>query len=153
MYVQINSEKAPDGNLTGWLLPPHPFPGEGVPVAGQGSFHNSKSRNEKAASGILRPCRRAVGRQRHRLGAGSFHHRPIRRRPRALCRQLRACHGATLAGAGEAPPLAGSTFLAAWGNRTTEEFYNLVKASMPYGNGNSLDADTYRRIVAYVLGL
>jgi len=62
-----------------------------------------------------------------------------------------ACHGATLAGAGEAPPLAGSTFLAAWGNRTTEEFYNLVKASMPYGNGNSLDADTYRRIVAYVL--
>jgi hypothetical protein len=36
LYVQINSEKAPDGNLTGWLLPPHPFPGEGVPVAGPG---------------------------------------------------------------------------------------------------------------------
>ena len=36
MYVQINSEKAPDGNLTGWLLPPHPFAGEGVPVAGPG---------------------------------------------------------------------------------------------------------------------
>jgi hypothetical protein len=35
-YVQINSEKAPDGNLTGWLLPPHPFAGEGVPVAGPG---------------------------------------------------------------------------------------------------------------------
>ncbi|HWU53937.1 MAG TPA: hypothetical protein VN175_00460, partial [Rhizomicrobium sp.] len=35
-YVQINSEKAPDGNLHGWLLPPHPFPGEGVPVAGPG---------------------------------------------------------------------------------------------------------------------
>ena len=35
-YVQINSEKAPDGNLTGWLLPPHPFAGEGVPVAGAG---------------------------------------------------------------------------------------------------------------------
>src|SRR4051812_25565452 len=62
-----------------------------------------------------------------------------------------ACHGPELKGAGEAPPLAGSTFLAAWGNRTTEELYNLVKASMPYGNGNSLDADTYRRIVAYVL--
>src|SRR5579871_4801272 len=25
-YVQINSQKAPDGNLTGWLLPPHPDP-------------------------------------------------------------------------------------------------------------------------------
>src|SRR4051812_4621260 len=62
-----------------------------------------------------------------------------------------ACHGPELKGAGEAPPLAGTTFIAAWGNRSTEELYNLVKASMPYGNGNSLDADTYRRIVAYVL--
>src|SRR5256714_8860606 len=62
-----------------------------------------------------------------------------------------ACHGPELKGAGEAPPLAGSTFIAAWGNRSTEELYNLVKASMPYGNGNSLEADTYRRIVAYVL--
>ncbi len=35
-YVQINSQKAPDGNLTGWLLPPHPFAGEGVPVSGPG---------------------------------------------------------------------------------------------------------------------
>lgn len=35
-YVQINSQKAPDGNLTGWLMPPHPFAGEGVPVQGAG---------------------------------------------------------------------------------------------------------------------
>ena len=35
-YVQIDSQKAPDGNLTGWLLPPHPFAGEDVPVAGAG---------------------------------------------------------------------------------------------------------------------
>ncbi len=35
-YMQINSQKAPDGNLTGWLLPPHPFAGEDVPVAGPG---------------------------------------------------------------------------------------------------------------------
>jgi hypothetical protein len=36
LYVQIDSQKAPDGNLTGWLLPPHPFAGEGVPVSGPG---------------------------------------------------------------------------------------------------------------------
>ena len=36
LYVQLNSEKAPDGNLTGWLLPPQPFAGEDVPVAGPG---------------------------------------------------------------------------------------------------------------------
>jgi len=35
-YIQINSQKAPDGNLTGWLLPPPPFAGEDVPVAGAG---------------------------------------------------------------------------------------------------------------------
>jgi len=36
VYIQINSLKAPDGNLWGWLLPDHPFPGPDVPVAGQG---------------------------------------------------------------------------------------------------------------------
>lgn len=35
-YVQIDSQKAPTGNLTGWLLPPHPDPGQDVPVAGPG---------------------------------------------------------------------------------------------------------------------
>ncbi len=35
-YVQINSQKAPDGNLAGWLLPPHPDAGQDVPVAGPG---------------------------------------------------------------------------------------------------------------------
>jgi len=61
------------------------------------------------------------------------------------------CHGARLEGAGEAPPLAGASFMAAWGNRPAAELYNLVKTSMPYGNGNSLDAATYRSIIAYVL--
>ena len=61
------------------------------------------------------------------------------------------CHGPQLQGAGEAPPLAGASFMAAWGNRSTGELYNLVKASMPYGNGNSLDVATYRSIVAHVL--
>lgn len=36
IYVQINSQTAPGGNLQGWLLPPRPFAGEDVPVAGHG---------------------------------------------------------------------------------------------------------------------
>jgi hypothetical protein len=36
VYVQINSQKAPDGNLQGWLLPEHPFPGPNVPEKGHG---------------------------------------------------------------------------------------------------------------------
>ena len=36
VYVQINSQKAPEGNLWGWLLPSHPFAGANVPVEGHG---------------------------------------------------------------------------------------------------------------------
>lgn len=36
IYVQIDSVAAPDGNLQGWLMPPHPFAGEDVPVKGHG---------------------------------------------------------------------------------------------------------------------
>jgi hypothetical protein len=35
-YVQIDSRLAPDGNLTGWLLPPHPHLAQDEPVAGPG---------------------------------------------------------------------------------------------------------------------
>ena len=36
VYVQLNSQKAPDGNLWGWLLPEHVFPGADVPEKGHG---------------------------------------------------------------------------------------------------------------------
>ena len=36
VYVQLNSQKAPEGNLWGWLLPEHPFPGADVPEKGHG---------------------------------------------------------------------------------------------------------------------
>lgn len=40
VYVQLNSQKAPDGNLWGWLLPDHPFPGADVPEKGHGFLPN-----------------------------------------------------------------------------------------------------------------
>jgi hypothetical protein len=36
VYLQVNSEKAPDGNLWGWLLPAHAYPGDDVPEKGHG---------------------------------------------------------------------------------------------------------------------
>lgn len=36
VYVQLNSQKAPEGNLWGWLLPEHPFPGADMPERGHG---------------------------------------------------------------------------------------------------------------------
>ena len=36
VYVQLDSQKAPEGNLWGWLLPAHAFPGPNVPEKGHG---------------------------------------------------------------------------------------------------------------------
>src|SRR5579863_3094639 len=61
------------------------------------------------------------------------------------------CHQANMAGEGDALPLAGKTFVAAWGNRSTADLYNTIRTSMPYGNPGSLDAATYANLVAFIL--
>jgi len=62
-----------------------------------------------------------------------------------------SCHQANLAGEGDALPLAGKTFIAAWRNRTTADLYNTIRTSMPYGNPGSLDAATYANLTAFIL--
>ena len=62
-----------------------------------------------------------------------------------------SCHQGNLAGVGEQPPLAGAGFMSAWGRRTTKEFYDDIRAQMPYGRGGSLDAATYQNITAFIL--
>jgi hypothetical protein len=62
-----------------------------------------------------------------------------------------SCHQANLGGEGDALPLAGKTFIAAWSNRTTAELYNTIRTSMPYGNPGSLDAKAYASLVAFIL--
>ena len=39
----------------------------------------------------------------------------------AYTQSCAACHGRTLSGAGEAPPLAGAAFMGSWGSHTTQE--------------------------------
>jgi alcohol dehydrogenase (cytochrome c) len=62
-----------------------------------------------------------------------------------------ACHQANLAGSGEQPALAGPQFMAAWGRRSTKEFYDDIRAEMPYGKAGSLDAAIYQNITAFVM--
>ncbi len=61
------------------------------------------------------------------------------------------CHGRTLSGGGEAPALAGSTFMGSWGTHTTQELFTRIRTSMPPENPNGLSADTYASIVAFLL--
>ena len=60
----------------------------------------------------------------------------------AFLENCAACHTRTLQGSGEAPPLVGSAFLSSWGARGANEFYSVIKASMPLGKGNSLPPET-----------
>jgi alcohol dehydrogenase (cytochrome c) len=61
------------------------------------------------------------------------------------------CHQKTLQGSGEAPGLTGDTFIGAWGKRDTKALYTVIKASMPAGRPDSLGAETYTNIVAFLL--
>jgi alcohol dehydrogenase (cytochrome c) len=61
------------------------------------------------------------------------------------------CHQQNLAGSGDQVPLAGTTFMASWGRRAIKEFYDDIRANMPYGRAGSLDAATYQNITAFIL--
>ena len=65
-------------------------------------------------------------------------------------KQCASCHMPDLSGNMEYPPLAGTAFIAAWGTRSTKDFYDYMSAAMPYG-APSLSADEYAAITAYVL--
>lgn len=68
----------------------------------------------------------------------------------AYLQNCASCHNRTMAGGGEAPPLVGSPFIGSWGKRGANELYEVIKASMPMGNGGSLPAETYQQIAAFI---
>src|SRR5688572_5487932 len=69
----------------------------------------------------------------------------------AYAQSCAGCHGRTLTGAAEAPPLAGIPFMDSWGSRTIQELFALIRTSMPPESPNSLGDDTYAQIVAFLL--
>lgn len=60
-----------------------------------------------------------------------------------------SCHSGDLGGNGEAPELAGSSFMGSWRAQTTEDLFKYVQG-MPPG-GPHLTAEEYVPIVAYIL--
>ncbi len=62
------------------------------------------------------------------------------------------CHGAKLEG-GLSTPLAGTEFIASWAKPalTLDDFYYIVRKTMPKEKPGSLTRDAYADIVAYVL--
>jgi S-disulfanyl-L-cysteine oxidoreductase SoxD len=61
------------------------------------------------------------------------------------------CHLSDLAGQGFAPPLIEDTFKQRWEDGTLNDLYVVIKATMPQDKPDSLTADTYADIVAFLL--
>jgi mono/diheme cytochrome c family protein len=61
------------------------------------------------------------------------------------------CHGATLAGSDQAPPLAGDAFMANWTGQSLGDLATRIHTTMPGDNPGSLTDAQVADVVAYIL--
>jgi mono/diheme cytochrome c family protein len=64
-----------------------------------------------------------------------------------------ACHGSSLTGGEQAPPLAGGEFLANWNGLTVGDLFDRIRTSMPLNNPQSLNRETNAAILSYILSV
>ena len=62
-----------------------------------------------------------------------------------------ACHAPDLRGNNTSPSLVGQSFAFLWGGSTLGELFGRIQQLMPTDRPNSLPAQTYRNILAYIL--
>jgi mono/diheme cytochrome c family protein/sugar lactone lactonase YvrE len=62
-----------------------------------------------------------------------------------------SCHGATLAGTGEAPALAGGQFVGDFNSETVGDIFDRIRTTMPLAAPGSLTRNQYADILAYIL--
>lgn len=61
------------------------------------------------------------------------------------------CHAPDLRGSTTSPSLVGMSFTFLWGERTLGELFGKIQQLMPTDRPNSLPAQTYRNILAFIL--
>ncbi|MFP5206763.1 MAG: c-type cytochrome, partial [Acidobacteriota bacterium] len=64
-------------------------------------------------------------------------------------KQCAMCHGATLAGSGQNPPLSGDAFMQNWEGQTLADLYGKIQATMPATVPGSLKPDEVTQVIAY----
>jgi len=62
-----------------------------------------------------------------------------------------SCHRQDLVGSGEAPPLAGSNFMNAWGTKPVSELIGYMQSAMPPSNRGGLGEKAYVDVAAFIL--
>jgi cytochrome c len=85
------------------------------------------------------------------VATGPFTEAQVEEGRKLYATRCAACHLSSMAGQGDALPLAGSQFMAGWSNRTTQDLYNLIHASMPKDAPGSLDDQAYANVTAFIL--
>ena len=97
------------------------------------------------------PCAMTPVLAQTELATGPFTESQIDSGRKVYATRCASCHLANLAGQGDAFALAGSQFLAGWGNRTTRDLYNLIQSSMPKNEPGSLDDQSTANLTAFIL--
>jgi mono/diheme cytochrome c family protein len=64
-----------------------------------------------------------------------------------------SCHGDTLKGAGEVPPLSGGPFMANWNGLTLGDLFERIRRTMPQDKPGRLSRQYKADILAYVLSV
>ena len=64
-----------------------------------------------------------------------------------------SCHGDTLAGGEEAPPLSGGDFQSNWNGLTVGDLFDRIRTTMPLNNPHSLSSPICANILAYILSV
>jgi len=62
-----------------------------------------------------------------------------------------SCHGETLLGGGDAPPLGGAFFSSDWSKYSISKLYQFVSTAMPQGLEGELKSEEYSDIIAFLL--
>jgi mono/diheme cytochrome c family protein len=63
------------------------------------------------------------------------------------------CHGQTLEGSGQIPPLAGEEFLNNWKGQTLADLFDKMKTTMPADSPGKLTNEENIDVIAYILSI
>jgi mono/diheme cytochrome c family protein len=66
-------------------------------------------------------------------------------------KECAACHGQSLSGGEEAPPLSGGAFMANWNGLTVGDLFERIRVSMPEGRPGTLSRQQNADVLAYIL--
>jgi mono/diheme cytochrome c family protein len=68
-------------------------------------------------------------------------------------KECASCHGSSMTGGEEAPPLTGSAFMANWSGLTVGDLFERIRVSMPEGRPGTLSRQQNADILSYMLSV